>query len=124
MGFEIDLQLGDVDPPPDERLATGLYRMVQEALTNVARHAQASRVWISLRQQHDQLLLTIADDGLGYPDDALHRDGSFGLLGICERAGMFAGTMQIGNVAAGGGQLTVRIPLVAEPLRRARQPPT
>ena len=74
----------------------------------VAGHA--NRIEVTLDEGNR---LTITDNGAGYPPDAMHRHGSYGLLGIRERAAMFGGSLQIDNPPAGGARLVVRIPLAA-----------
>jgi len=111
MGIEITVRLGDEDPPVSDRAAIALYRMVQEALTNVARHARATDVRIGMRQEGTELVLTVHDNGVGFPDRAQVPDGRYGLLGIRERAYMLGGRIEVDNPPGGGGRLTVRLPL-------------
>ena len=85
--------------------------MVQEALTNVARHARATDVSIDMRQIGDELVLTVRDNGVGFPANTRRKEGSLGLIGIRERAFMLGGTLDIDNPPGGGGRLTVRLPL-------------
>jgi PAS domain S-box-containing protein len=114
LGIEVTLRLGENEPPLDDRVATAAFRMVQEALTNVARHARASDVQIELRQHDGELELTVQDNGVGYPADALRREGSFGLVGMRERAGMLGGRVHFDNPAGGGARLTVHLPLAPD----------
>lgn len=111
LGIEVTVHLGENEPPLDDRVATAAFRMVQEALTNVARHARASDVQIELRQHDGELQLTVQDNGVGYPADALHREGSFGLVGMRERATMLGGRVDFSNPAGGGARLVVHLPL-------------
>ncbi len=122
MGVEVIVQLGENDPPLDDRAATAVFRMVQEALTNVARHARATNVRIALRMEDGELVLTVDDDGIGYPERAMQREGSYGLLGIRERAAMLGGRLDIGNEPGTGARLTVRLPL-AQPASSADPTP-
>lgn len=114
LGIEVTVRLGANEPPLDDRVATAAFRMVQEALTNVARHARASDVQIELRQHDGELELTVHDNGVGYPDDALRREGSFGLVGMRERAAMLGGRVELGNPHGGGARLTVHLPLAPD----------
>lgn len=94
--------------------ATALFRIVQEALTNVARHADATRVELSLTVDEHQCTLRIADDGVGAPHTEVRRtpdDKSFGLLGIRERAHMLGGAVRIETARDHGYALTITIPL-------------
>ena len=111
MGITVSLDLGEQDPPVGDAVSIALYRMVQEALTNVARHAQANRVTIRMRQDGNELVLTVQDDGVGFSDKDVHQEGSHGLMGIRERAYMLGGNLEIGNTRTGGGRITVRLPL-------------
>jgi signal transduction histidine kinase len=111
MGIAVTVQLGEADPPVHDRVATAVYRMVQEALTNVARHARASAVQITLGHTDDELELTVEDNGTGFAQQASPRAGSFGLLGMRERADLLGGRLELGNAPGGGARLTVRLPL-------------
>jgi PAS domain S-box-containing protein len=116
-GIEVTVRLGEGDPPLDERASIALYRMVQEALTNVARHAHATEAHIEIRHLGDTLLLSVRDNGVGFSESVLHKEGSFGLMGIHERAIMLGGQMQIENPPGGGGRLSVRLPLARDGAR-------
>ena len=110
MGITVHTRLPLQEPALDQRVATALYRMVQEALTNVARHAQAKSVDVALQARDGQIVLTVADDGVGFPEHAPRRAGSFGLLGLRERAHMLGGRIEIRRGPQGGTTLTVRLP--------------
>jgi two-component system, NarL family, sensor histidine kinase UhpB len=115
MGVEVTLHLDESEPEVDDRLATAIFRMIQEALTNVARHARATEVRIALRRSDTELVLTVEDDGIGYPERSMQRAGSLGLLGLRERAGMFGGRLELGSPPGGGARLTIRLPYDAPP---------
>ncbi|QDH61858.1 Oxygen sensor histidine kinase NreB [Pandoraea pnomenusa] len=91
-----------------------LYRIAQEALTNVARHARASRVVVALDGSHRSLKLTISDDGCGLARGARRKQGHFGLVGMRERCTALGGTLRIGHgngSAQGSGTLVcARLP--------------
>jgi two-component system sensor histidine kinase UhpB len=110
LGIRVEVGLDDLGGV-DERVAIALYRMVQEALTNVARHANATTASVELRHSGAELQLTVRDDGIGYPEHALQREGRWGLLGMRERADMLGGRLEIGNPAGGGACVRVRLPL-------------
>jgi signal transduction histidine kinase len=123
MDMRIIVQLGDEDPPVGERAAIALYRIVQEALTNVARHAHATEVQIEMREDGTDLVLSIHDNGVGFPDRSVRHEGRFGLLGIRERAYMLGGRLQVDNPPGGGGRLTVRLPMAGpDPEATAAEP--
>jgi PAS domain S-box-containing protein len=111
MGIKVHLRLGAKDPDVGEAAAIALYRMVQEALTNIARHARASEVRIVLQQVAGELRLTVQDNGAGFSEASMYREGSHGLMGIRERAYMLGGELEIGNARGGGGRIRVRLPL-------------
>ncbi len=113
MGVAVQLKLQAADSALDDALSIALYRMVQEALTNIARHAHATQVAIELRQAGAEVLLTVDDDGTGFDETAMHREGSFGLMGMRERALVLGGQLSIGKSPAGGARVGVRLPLAA-----------
>jgi signal transduction histidine kinase len=95
-------------------IETTIYRVVQEALTNVARHAQASRVLVRLRRDTDQVLLSVEDDGCGFePDVEPARAGSsggIGLLGLRERLELLGGWLELKSRPGYGVCLTAHLP--------------
>lgn len=108
-GLAVDLQVDALlDGLPDQ-YRTCIYRVVQEAMTNCARHSGAGRVEIALRQQGGQLVISIADDGVGM--DPATRPRGFGLKGIEERVRELEGTVTIGRAAAGGLRLVITLPI-------------
>ena len=92
--------------------ATALFRIFQESLTNVARHAQATSVEVQLRRSGDELTLKIADNGVGIAPEQLRRHRSLGLLGMKERAATLGATFAISGTPGEGAVVEVRLPLV------------
>jgi PAS domain S-box-containing protein len=98
----------------DERLPshteTALYRIAQEALTNVAKHARAANVEVILERRGDHVLLVVEDDGVGFDSAVMEgrRDG-FGLVGMKERAALVGATLEIESGAGGGTTVLVRV---------------
>jgi signal transduction histidine kinase len=96
------------------RLPAGLgltvYRIVQESLTNAARHAAGSRVGVSLRYEPESLDVAVVDDG-GQPAEHAAPGGGRGLLGMRERVAVFSGTLETGPSPAGGFAVHARLPL-------------
>lgn len=96
--------------------STALFRVVQEALTNVARHAEATRVSIQACEENGKLIIEIADNGKGFPEDVLHRKvngaGSFGLIGMRERTQYMQGEIDISSVPGTGTTITVSVPIL------------
>lgn len=89
---------------------TAVYRIVQEALTNVGKHAQASRVGIMVEQRAGELLAVVADDGVGF-DVAAMSNGRLGVLGMRERAAKCGGTLKLESEKGAGTTVCIRIPL-------------
>ena len=103
-----------VDPPDLELAgaqATSAYRIVQEALTNVARHAQATDVRVMLRRTGDELVLAVQDDGRGFDLAAARRPNAFGLVGLRERAYLVNGRITIDSAPGEGTRVEAVLPL-------------
>ena len=103
MAEDTGLETGFVDgakgSEPEKSLATAVFRVAQEALTNVARHAEARRVVVELRAQDGELLLAVFDDGRGYDHAAARaraiKGASMGILGMEERVALAGGRLQV-----------------------------
>lgn len=95
--------------------ATAAFRILQELLANVVRHARAELVEIRLQTEGGWLELRVQDNGAGIPESAAASPASLGLLGIRERAGALGGTVDIRGVAGQGTTACVRLPLAAPP---------
>ncbi|MEB0230824.1 histidine kinase, partial [Undibacterium sp. 10I3] len=100
---------------PEPNLATAVFRIFQEMLSNIARHAQASAVHIRIRLRQDALLMEVADNGVGAQQAALYRADSYGVMGMRERALHFGGDLQISSQHGEGTlvRLTVPVPNAA-----------
>ena len=94
----------------DRAQSTAIFRILQEALANVARHAGATRVDISLRVNTDHFILKIVDNGRGVSEADLRNQKSFGLLGIRERAFLLGGNVDIKGKGGKGTTVTLSIP--------------
>lgn len=105
--FAPTLEAIDLSP----ECATAVFRIFQETLTNVARHARATRVEVTLESAAGDLLLQVSDNGRGITETELLDPESFGLIGMRERVHLLAGEIQIGGTPAKGTIVTVRIPL-------------
>jgi PAS domain S-box-containing protein len=108
-GMQVGLSGSDHLESLREPLVTAVYRMVQEALTNVARHAQASRVVVSLEMAQDRLSVSITDNGRGLNPDPGRK--SFGLPGIRERARTLGGEARIYTAEEGGTVVAIEVPV-------------
>jgi signal transduction histidine kinase len=94
----------------DRDRSTAVFRIFQELLTNVARHAGATRVEVAVRSEPDELLLTVADNGRGIDSEVADSPKSFGLMGVRERVLPFGGRVEISGVAGQGTTVTVALP--------------
>jgi len=109
-GIEVLLDMDpDINIPADAALT--VFRIMQESLTNVARHAKASQVHISLKPQLDNISMVISDNGVGISDDELNSKKSFGLIGMKERANSLGGTFVITNLPGRGTRIILTFPL-------------
>jgi signal transduction histidine kinase len=95
-------------------IETTLYRVVQEALTNVVKHADATRVSIVVASQGSSAAVTIDDDGVGF-DEATIRGDALGLLGMRERLALVGGTLAVESSPEAGTTLAARVPLSSRP---------
>ena len=92
--------------------ATALFRIFQEALTNIGKHAHASRVRVDLVRGNRNVRLQIADNGRGIANEDRMKPKSFGIRGMVERANALGGTLAVSPGAGGGSVVAVRVPLV------------
>ncbi len=115
-GAEVTLEIGE--PVPDDRMPPGaqdtLFRIGQEMLANVARHARAQHVRLWLGRQDEEVMLRIVDDGQGFDPGA--EVSGMGLRNLKERAISLHGRLEVASTRGSGAGLTVRIPLVSPPL--------
>jgi len=100
--------------PPEDSIH--VYRIVQEALSNAARHSQATQVWINVEEQDGELQLDIRDDGAGFETAAAQGEG-LGLMGMRERAEHLRGTFSLRSTPGQGTAINVRVPFAAKALR-------
>jgi len=114
-GIECELVDDDGEHRIDDGCATAFFRILQESLNNVARHARATRVRIDLRQHADMLTMTIRDNGVGMQPGSRNRHGSFGLVGIEERVGILGGSFSVSSGPDVGTTIVVTIPVGAGP---------
>jgi PAS domain S-box-containing protein len=102
---------------------TALYRILQEALRNVEKHARASTVWVRLTQTGGVVRLLVRDDGIGCPPEGRRNgrtgSGNLGLASMRERAGIVGGTFAIGSVGGIGTEVNVQVPRLGRAFRPA-----
>ena len=94
----------------DQAVAITVYRVLQESLTNISRHARAKRAWVILGVSGNWLQLEVEDDGQGIGDADLTRPRSLGLKGIRERVLYLGGSVEVGRAPRGGTRVLVRVP--------------
>jgi signal transduction histidine kinase len=95
----------------DAARSTALFRICQESLTNVARHARATRVRISLHASNSNAVLSIVDNGKGAAAEEIAHRGSFGIIGMTERARALGGHVTIDGAPGEGTRVKVTLPL-------------
>jgi len=115
VGFEADEAGLDFGEP----LSSALYRIAQEALTNVARHAQAAEVKVGIRVDGERLVMTVRDNGRGFDSGAVKGKKSYGVMGIRERAYTLGGAARIERHPGGGTVVEVVIPIARYRRREA-----
>lgn len=114
-GIACTIRCTDHDLAPDYDTALAFFRIFQEALTNISKHAKASQVNVRLMQEDDEALLEITDDGCGIAPSDLQKPHSFGLRGIRERLCSLGGHLELGPAKPRGTRLTLRAPLRPPP---------
>jgi PAS domain S-box-containing protein len=116
-GLMSEVVAGPVETRLPPELETACFRIAQEALTNVVRHAQARQVWVELRQRGAELHLVIRDDGIGFDVRAVQSrpvsDLHLGLQGIQERALIVGGQIDITSIPGQGTEVQARLPLTS-----------
>jgi NarL family two-component system sensor histidine kinase YdfH len=113
---EIEMELPRGIPPTTSE---HVWRTVMEGLTNVARHAQASRVWLTIHEEDGTLEFTLRDNGMGFDPSTVNISGGhYGIIGLRERARLAGGTLELISKKGEGTTLTLRLPLDDERANR------
>ena len=114
-GIEVELTTSGFKERLPAEMETALYRIVQESLTNTAKHAQATKVWVSMKQDGAQAQARVRDNGRGFDAHAVLKtpwqDRGLGLAGMLERASLLDGSVQITSAPGEGTTIDVTIPL-------------
>lgn len=115
-GLPVDLEVGGAVPALDEGVGLSVYRITEEALTNVVRHSRADRAVVRLCHGRDRLRLEIVDEGAGPPDGEPtgSPSGGHGIVGMRERALLLGGEFEAGPGSGGGFRVAARLPLRAD----------
>jgi signal transduction histidine kinase len=120
--IHFDLLADEADLVLDDARSTAIYRIVQEALTNIARHAEASHITIALHRIDSSLAITIQDDGRGIAEHDLEKAAALGLLGMRERVWGLNGSIHIGaDNELGGTRIDISLPMHAGAAEAATQ---
>lgn len=109
-GLPCNLTLSEEEPGLSEESATAVFRILQESLTNIQRHARARQVEVELTVGGGLFLIKIADDGIGIRPDFRRKKNAFGLLGMHERVSIMGGELRIDRGPSGGTVLTISMP--------------
>lgn len=112
-GLECVLHCAQQDIAMDPALATSLFRVAQEACNNIRKHAQANRIDMRLRESDGELVLEIADDGIGIPEERRQGAHSFGLLGMAERMTALGGRFDLQSHSGLGTTVRVTVRVTA-----------
>jgi len=108
--ISVDLHIeAAVNMDSEQELA--IYRVVQESVSNIIRHSEATSVQINLFTQSSQAVLTIQDNGIGMPKQDRLKDSAFGIMGMRERIDFFGGTFNIKGLPKEGTLVKVTLPL-------------
>lgn len=109
-GIRVDRRFAEELPPLSDEAEIAVYRVAQESLTNVARHADAKRVEVTLQPGVDSVVLRVVDDGRGLTDTATSQNGHTGLRGMRERAILVGGVLAIKRSEEGGVEVRLEVP--------------
>lgn len=110
-GIRCKVVLPKENPELDPQRSTAVFRIFQEVLTNVARHAKATRVDVFMQVDNGTLTLEVSDNGVGVPENVIHSPKSLGLVGMRERVYLMGGEIDITGVDGKGTKVTVSAPL-------------
>jgi signal transduction histidine kinase len=110
-GVPCELVIGAGDLDLADPHATAVFRVLQESLTNVAKHADATQVEATLERTGDEVILTVRDNGRGFSVAAPRKQGSFGLTGLRERAFLLGGDVTLESAPGQGTTVEMRIPV-------------
>jgi len=113
-GVRCDLSVASEELELPELQATAVFRAVQESLTNIAKHARATRVDVNIEQENSTLAIRVRDDGIGFSPEDSRKPNSFGLLGLRERAALLGGEASVTSAPGRGTEIEVRFPLPEE----------
>jgi signal transduction histidine kinase len=117
-GIKCDLDLPSSKPPLQPAVRLALFRILQETLTNVARHSEAKNVTVFFSTTQNTVTLIVSDDGKGIEPEQTRSAGKYGIRGILERVHYLGGEVKITGKTGKGTSLTVTIPISSQPIKR------
>jgi len=109
--IQVDCTAGPLPDLLTQKVASGLYRIAQEGLQNVAKHSRAKHLSMNLGARNQNLILSLEDDGVGFSPEAVKGKGGLGLVSMAERARIIGGTLSIDSKPGAGTRLSVTVPL-------------
>jgi PAS domain S-box-containing protein len=109
---ELSMQSEQLELPDVQ--ATAIFRTVQESLTNIAKHARASRVDVTIEHEDSTLAVSVRDDGVGFAVEGSRKPNSYGLLGLRERAALLGGEAKVESAPGRGTRVEMRFPVEQE----------
>lgn len=112
-GVRCKFAIPDAELDLPARYATAVFRIVQESLTNVSKHARASSVEVTISRSDTVVTVTVRDDGVGFAADGPRKPQSYGLLGVRERAYLLGGQARIASTPGHGTEIEVRLPITS-----------
>jgi signal transduction histidine kinase len=111
-GVKVRYEKEGVSPEIDDRVAINVYRVIQEALNNLARHSKSSLAWVRVHFSNERLQLEIEDHGVGIPEDPARTDSrGIGMVAMRERAALVHGRIEFLRPAEGGTLVRLDVPL-------------
>jgi signal transduction histidine kinase len=113
--FKIEFHCGDLPNPVSPDIALCLYRVLQEALHNAAKHSRASQVNVDFLEMPGEIRLTVSDDGVGFDVESVNKGRGLGLISMRERAKLMNGTFSIVSKLNCGTEIDIHIPVRATP---------
>ena len=111
IGIPCELAVSNAELELPSAHATAVFRIIQESLANVGKHARASRVKVAIECNGSELMLSIRDNGAGFSLQNPRKPNSYGLLGLRERASLLGGKASITSAPGEGTHIEVRLPL-------------
>lgn len=112
--FEIDFRIFGLEERLPSSMEVAIYRLVQESINNISKHAKAKHVTVHLEFKPLKILIKIVDDGIGFAEAELKKDSRFGLMGMRERVKLLDGEIQIISAPNQGTKILIEIPLPLE----------